>query len=187
MVTTKMIMFAFMFALTTYSAIYYNMSLVNKTTLNKKTIEANAYNKAVQEVVESRGTYLKIYGSYPSSISVLVSKGLLPANFSTSEYGKDITLNSDGSISIANRDVGNELKNQLLVANQENLLSQKNIDNTMGLIEQKKRFNNLNNNEKSIELGNDVSLSKNSSSYSQPSLSSANTITDSSTSNLRGW
>lgn len=187
MMTVKLIMFAFMFCLATASAVYYKNVAINKTLLDKKYREAKSYDKAVQEVINARGIYLKIYSKYPTSISELTSKGYLPLNFSTSEYGKDITLNSDGSISIANREVGNDLKNQLLVTNQDVLLSQKNIDNTIGLIEQKKRFNNIKNSEESIVMGNDVTLIKNSSSFNEPSLKSSNTITDTSTTNLKGW
>lgn len=187
MVTYKLIAFSMMFVLLTFNSMYYKNVVVNKMNMEKNISESNFYNKAVEEVVNARGLYLKIYGAYPSSIAMLISKELLPVGFSTGEYGKDITLNADGSISIANRDIGNDLKNQLLIANQGNLLAQKNVDNTMGLIEQKKRFNNLNNNEKSIEVGNNVALSKNSSSFSEPSLTSTNTISDTNTSNLRGW
>lgn len=187
MMTVKLIMFLFLFCLATATAVYYKNVTINKTLLDKKYKEAKAYDKAVQDVVTARGIYLKVYSKYPTSIAELISKGYLYSNFETTEYGKDITLNSDGSITIANREIGNDLKNQLLVTNQDVSLSQKNIDNTIGLIEQKKRFNNIKNNEESIVLGTDISLTKNSSSFSEPSLKSSNTITNESTTNLKGW
>lgn len=187
MITAKLLMFVTLFSIVIGASSMSKFNEIQRKNVEKKYKESLSYNNAVEEVIEARGNYLKIYGEYPSSIATLISKGMLPSSFSTAEYSKDITLNSDGTVSIANRDIGNEFKNQVLVANQTNLLTEKNLDNTTALIEQKKRFNVLENNEKSIELGNDVTLSKSSSSYSEPSLSSINTITNTSTSNLRGW
>lgn len=157
-----------------------NLELSEKH-LQVKYEESQRYQKGVEDVISARNNFVKVYRRYPSSVNELISVGFLPSSFSTSEYGRDISLSSNGLITVSNRDIGNGLKNVLLESNKEVLTTTKTIANTETLVEQQKRFNALKSNEKSITIGNNPTLSKDSTDYVKPNL------TGTTTNSLQGW
>lgn len=153
-----------------------------KDNVERKYIEAKNYEKGLKDAISARNNFVKIYSRYPLSINELISVGFLSQTFTSSEYTKDISIDSIGNLSIANRDIDNNLKNLLLESNKETLKTLKNVSNTDALIEQKERFNNLKSNEESKTVGNNVILDKKSLDYKSPNLNSGSTNEQ-----LKGW
>lgn len=157
--------FVILFSVFTLTTGISHTFLAKKEKNEKELNEAKKYQDAKEQILEARKNFKLVNNRDSISIDELVSGGLLPTNFKISKYGKDFAI--IGNEIILNVDINNmkDFKYQLDASKKEALQTIVEVNDTKNLAEQQKKFNTLKSNEKSITIGNDVTLRKSSEDF----------------------
>lgn len=131
----------------------------------KELVESKKFQEAKSKIIEAQKNFKILNNRDTSSIDELISRGLLPQDFKISKYGKDFRIVGNEVILFSQLGEDRGFKQHLNDANIESFKAKNDYNNSEVLVEQQKKFNALRSNEKSITIGNDVTLTKSSETY----------------------